>query len=111
MHTSFCSLTERRFSFLKRLVALYSDFDKAAFKELITTSGTGKSSFVRLLNWKNALILEGDESPYVNVVAAKKNKDNEAINTLVDVLHSDEIQNFIKEEFNGAVVPVEGKSE
>ncbi|ASK62816.1 methionine ABC transporter substrate-binding protein [Virgibacillus phasianinus] len=59
---------------------------------------------------EDALILEGDESPYVNVIAVRtENKDNKALNTLVDVLHSDEIQTFIKEEFDGAIVPVDGK--
>lgn len=59
---------------------------------------------------EDALILEGDESPYVNVVAVRtENKDNKALNTLVDVLHSEEIQNFILEEFDGAIVPVDGK--
>ena len=33
-------------------------------------------------------------------------KDNEAIKTLVEVLHSKEIQDFILEELRGAVVPV-----
>ncbi len=58
---------------------------------------------------EDALILEGEESPYVNVIAVKKeNKDNEALNTLVDVLHTEKIQDYIKEEFEGAVVPVNG---
>ncbi|WP_174614183.1 MetQ/NlpA family ABC transporter substrate-binding protein [Virgibacillus ihumii] len=60
---------------------------------------------------EDALIIEGEESPYVNVVAVKKeNKDNEALNTLVDVLHSKEIQDYILKEFDGAVVPVDGKA-
>ncbi|SEP94467.1 D-methionine transport system substrate-binding protein [Virgibacillus subterraneus] len=60
---------------------------------------------------EDALILEGEESPYVNVVAVKTvNKGNESLNTLVDVLHSEEIQNFILEEFDGAVVPVNGEA-
>jgi D-methionine transport system substrate-binding protein len=59
---------------------------------------------------EDALFVEGEESPYVNVVAVKEeNKDNEALNKLVDVLHSEEIQNFILEEYEGAVVPVGGK--
>jgi D-methionine transport system substrate-binding protein len=59
---------------------------------------------------EDALFVEGEESPYVNVVAVKEeNKDNEALNKLVDVLHSEEIQNFIMEEYEGAVVPVGGK--
>ncbi|UOQ46026.1 MetQ/NlpA family ABC transporter substrate-binding protein [Halobacillus salinarum] len=60
---------------------------------------------------EDALILEGSDSPYVNVIAAQsKDKDSEALKTLVDVLHSDKIQNFIKEEYDGAVVPVDGES-
>lgn len=59
---------------------------------------------------EDALILEGEESPYVNVIAVKtKNKDKKALNTLVDVLYSKEIQNYITEEFDGAIVPVDGK--
>lgn len=58
---------------------------------------------------EDALIIEGEESPYVNVVAVRsEDKDNEALNKLVDVLHSDEIQDFIKEKYKGAVVPVGG---
>ncbi|MGP4061389.1 MetQ/NlpA family ABC transporter substrate-binding protein [Halobacillus sp. H74] len=61
---------------------------------------------------EDAIILEGTNSPYVNVVAAQsKDKDNEALNQLVQVLRSEEIQTFIKEEYNGAVVPVSGDAE
>ncbi len=57
---------------------------------------------------EDAIALEDSDSPYVNVIAVNKgDEDNEAIKTLVDVLHSDEIQNFIKEEYDGAVVPVD----
>lgn len=52
-------------------------------------------------------IEEGDESPYVNVIAVRKeDKDNPAIKELVKVLHSKEIQDFILEKWNGSVVPV-----
>lgn len=61
---------------------------------------------------EDAIILEGTNSPYVNVVAAQsKDEDNEALNKLVEILRSEEIQNFIKEEYNGAVVPVSTDSE
>lgn len=54
----------------------------------------------------DAIFREDSDSPYVNIVAAKEeNKDNEALKTLVDVLTSDEIQDFIVEEFDGAVIP------
>ncbi|RDY70880.1 MetQ/NlpA family ABC transporter substrate-binding protein [Halobacillus trueperi] len=56
---------------------------------------------------EDSIILEESDSPYVNVVAANsEDKDNEALNTLVEVLRSEEIVNFIKEEYDGAVVPV-----
>ncbi|MFZ3576739.1 MetQ/NlpA family ABC transporter substrate-binding protein [Virgibacillus sp. DJP39] len=59
---------------------------------------------------EDSLILEGDESPYVNVIAVQtEDKENKALNTLVDVLHSKEIQDYIVNEFDGAVVPVDGK--
>lgn len=58
----------------------------------------------------DALLLEGDDSPYVNVVAVRsEDVDDEALNTLVDVLHSDEIQEFMEEEYDGAIVPVDGE--
>ncbi|ALX47165.1 MetQ/NlpA family ABC transporter substrate-binding protein [Lentibacillus amyloliquefaciens] len=95
------------------------DYDPATLPNLYETEentlvaiNTNFAIGADLTPTEDALILEGEESPYVNVVAVKKeNEDNEAINTLVDVLHSDEIQNFIKEEFNGAIVPVDGKAE
>ncbi|UJL45207.1 methionine ABC transporter substrate-binding protein [Virgibacillus sp. NKC19-16] len=58
---------------------------------------------------EDALFIEGDESPYVNVVAVQsEDTENEALNTLVDVLQSEEIQDFILETYDGAVVPVGG---
>ncbi|RCW62516.1 MetQ/NlpA family ABC transporter substrate-binding protein [Saliterribacillus persicus] len=55
----------------------------------------------------DALILEGSESPYVNVIAARsEDEESEALQKLVEVLRSEEIQNFISEEYQGAVVPV-----
>jgi len=56
---------------------------------------------------EDALFIEGDESPYVNVIAVKEEDiENEALNTLVDVLHSKELQDFMIEKYEGAVVPV-----
>ncbi|MGR9048939.1 MetQ/NlpA family ABC transporter substrate-binding protein [Halobacillus faecis] len=61
---------------------------------------------------EDSIILEESDSPYVNVVAANSDdKDNEALNTLVEVLRSEEIVNFIKEEYDGAVVPVSSDAE
>ncbi|MBM7700243.1 MetQ/NlpA family ABC transporter substrate-binding protein [Kurthia huakuii] len=56
---------------------------------------------------KDSIAIEDDESPYVNVIAVRKDdKDSEAIKKLVDVLHSEEIQQFITDEWGGSVVPV-----
>jgi len=62
----------------------------------------------RGLEAKNdSICIEEEDSRYVNVIAVKtEDENNEALNTLVEVLHSEEIQNFILENYEGAVVPV-----
>lgn len=56
---------------------------------------------------KDSIAIEDKESPYVNIIAVRKGDENkEAIKTLVEVLHSKEIQDFILEKYKGAVVPV-----
>ena len=59
---------------------------------------------------KDALAYEASDSEaaktYVNVIAVKEgNENNEAIKALVNVLKSDEIKNYIKDTYDGAVVP------
>ncbi len=55
----------------------------------------------------DAIALEDSNSPFVNIIAVRQgDADNEEIQTLVEVLRSEEIQNFILETYNGAVVPV-----
>lgn len=56
---------------------------------------------------EDAIALEAEESPYVNVIAVRSgDEDKEEIKALIEVLHSQEIQDFILEKYNGAVVPV-----
>lgn len=56
---------------------------------------------------EDSIAIEGNESPYVNVVAVRKgDEEKEAIKTLIDVLKSEEIQEFILKKYEGAVVPV-----
>jgi len=56
---------------------------------------------------EDSIAIEDKESPYVNVIAVRKEDENsEAIKALVEVLHSKEIQDFILEKYKGAVVPV-----
>ncbi|EIJ80660.1 NLPA lipoprotein [Bacillus methanolicus PB1] len=56
---------------------------------------------------EDSIAIEGKDSPYVNIIAVRKGDENkEEIKTLVEVLHSKEIQDFILEKYKGAVVPV-----
>lgn len=55
---------------------------------------------------EDSLFIEGADSPYVNIVVSKtEKKDDPALKTLVEVLTSKEIQDFIIEKFDGAVIP------
>ena len=55
---------------------------------------------------KDALVMEGADSPYVNILVTRDdNKDNEAVQKLVKALHSDAAKAFINEKYKGAVVP------
>ncbi|QQK77534.1 methionine ABC transporter substrate-binding protein [Salicibibacter cibarius] len=48
------------------------------------------------------------DNPYVNVVVVNsEDEDDEDIATLMDVLQSPEVQDYMEEEYDGAVVPVE----
>lgn len=52
------------------------------------------------------LMREGEDSEYANIITVTEaNKDNEAIKKMVEVLQSDEIKQFITDNFNGAVIP------
>jgi D-methionine transport system substrate-binding protein len=55
---------------------------------------------------KDALIIEGKDSPYVNVLAVKKGHENDPdIQKLAKALTSPETKKFIEEKYKGAVVP------
>lgn len=56
---------------------------------------------------KDALALEGADSPYVNVLVVRKGDENNAnIQKLAKALESEEISNFTKEKYKGAVISV-----
>ena len=56
---------------------------------------------------EDAISLEDKESPYVNIIAVRAGDESRPeIKTLLEVLKSKEIQDFILEEWKGAVVPV-----
>lgn len=55
---------------------------------------------------KDALIIEGSDSPYVNILVARAdNKDSAAMQKLAKALNSAEVKAFIAEKYQGAVVP------
>ena len=55
---------------------------------------------------KDALLIEGSDSPYVNyLVARPDNKNSEAIQKLAKALTSPEVKAFIEKIYNGAVLP------
>ena len=55
---------------------------------------------------KDALVIEGSDSPYVNIlVVSAANKDKPALQKLAKVLNSAEVKAFIDGKYQGAVVP------
>ena len=55
---------------------------------------------------KDALVIEGSDSPYVNILVARPdNKDSAAMQKLAAALHSPELKAFILEKYKGAVLP------
>lgn len=56
---------------------------------------------------EDSIAIEDADSPYVNIIAVRKgDENNKEIKALIDVLKSEEIQDFILEEWEGSVVPV-----
>jgi D-methionine transport system substrate-binding protein len=55
---------------------------------------------------KDALIIEGSDSPYVNIlVVSSERKDDAGLQKLAKALNSAEVKTFINEKYKGAVVP------
>ncbi|KPC35662.1 D-methionine-binding lipoprotein MetQ [Pseudomonas syringae pv. cilantro] len=55
---------------------------------------------------KDALIIEGPDSPYANILVARPdNKDSDAMKKLAAALQSPEVKAFLEEKYKGAVVP------
>ena len=56
---------------------------------------------------EDALITENENSPYTNVIATKESlKDSKKIKAFIEVLTGEEVEAFIREHYQGAVVPV-----
>ncbi|WHY68802.1 MetQ/NlpA family ABC transporter substrate-binding protein [Neobacillus sp. SuZ13] len=55
---------------------------------------------------KDALIIESDQSPYVNILVADKSRKNDKnIQKLAKALTTEEVRKFIEDKYQGAVVP------
>ncbi len=55
---------------------------------------------------EGALVIEGAESPYVNILVAHEDRaDEEAIQKLAEALTSEDVRSFIEKNYEGAVVP------
>ena len=55
---------------------------------------------------KDALVIEGSDSPYVNILVARADdKDSADMQKLVAALHSPEVKKFINEKYKGAIIP------
>ncbi|WP_296247042.1 MetQ/NlpA family ABC transporter substrate-binding protein [Pseudomonas sp. UBA4194] len=55
---------------------------------------------------KDALFIEGNDSPYVNILVSRPdNKDSPAMQKLAAALHSPELKQFIIDKYKGAVLP------
>lgn len=55
---------------------------------------------------KDSLVIEGSDSPYVNILVARPDdKDSADMQKLVAALHSPEVKAFILEKYKGAIVP------
>ena len=55
---------------------------------------------------KDALAIEGSDSPYVNILVVRaERKDDAALQKLAKALNSAEVKSFITEKYQGAVVP------
>lgn len=59
-----------------------------------------------LVPTRDALFIEGSDSPYANIVVTRQdNKDAPAVAKLVQALHTEAVRKFIVETYKGAVVP------
>lgn len=57
---------------------------------------------------EDSIAVESTSSPYANMIAVRsEDADNPAVSSLVEVLKSEEVQDFILSEWDGSVVPVE----
>ena len=67
---------------------------------------TNYAMLINLTPAKDALFMEDNKSPYVNVIAVREGDETRPeIQTLLKVLKSDKVKKFIEEKYKGAIVP------
>jgi D-methionine transport system substrate-binding protein len=55
---------------------------------------------------KDAIVIEGKDSPYANIVVVRKGDENRAeLQKLMEILTSEEVKKFIEEKYSGSIVP------
>lgn len=80
------------------LPRVLEDFDAAVIN-------TNYALEAKLVPTKDALYIESSDSPYVNVLAVRKDDNRPELQKLAEALNSPEVKNFIEEQYKGAVVP------
>ena len=72
----------------------------------LTLINTNYALAAKLNPAKDALVIEGSESPYVNILVSRTdNQDAPAMKKLAAALMSPEVKRFIQDKYKGAVVP------
>ncbi|MCX2683002.1 MetQ/NlpA family ABC transporter substrate-binding protein [Campylobacter sp. MIT 21-1685] len=55
---------------------------------------------------KDSLLIEDNDSPYVNIVVVKQGHENDSkIQALSKALHNDKVKEFILKKYNGSIIP------
>lgn len=54
---------------------------------------------------EDSIFMEGKDSPFANLIAVRdESKDDAVVQTFIDLYHSDEVKEFVDEEFQGSVI-------
>lgn len=83
---------------------LYTNYDNEEGDVILINGNYALDNGLNPLS--DSIALEGSASLYVNIlVTTLENEDNEFVLTLIEVLQSQEVQQWISENYSGAVIP------
>ena len=90
-----------------KFTALQAELIPKALRDVDAAVVNGNYAIEAGLNpVKDGLIIEGEESPYANIVAVRKGEENEEkFKTLLKHLQSEKVKKYIEENYDGGVVP------